>query len=87
MTHADGARTGKMDPASDPRHPQPEGVEVESARLLEMQALERPEVRGFDRDDLRALADEFIALDLGEDLEAFLRWVQERRSREAASDR
>ncbi len=74
-------RTDKMDPASDPRNPEPEGAEVESARQLEMQAVGRPEAWAIDRDDLRRLADGYVALDLGEDFDDFLRWARERVAR------
>jgi hypothetical protein len=63
---------------AEPGHPQPEAAEVESARLLENQA--RGELRraGLTDREIRVLADEYIALDRGEDLEAFIAWARER---------
>jgi hypothetical protein len=63
---------------SEPGRPQPEAAEVESARMLGNQA--RPELgrAGLDFDRIRELADEYVALDLGNDLAAFIRWARER---------
>jgi hypothetical protein len=77
-------RPGPLEPekhgeTSEPGSPQPEAAEVESARLLAAQARERLEPRGFDFDEVRRLADEYVALDLGQDLDAFVRWAGERR--------
>lgn len=62
---------------SEPGNPQPEAAEVESARLLAGQARERLEPEGLDYEGIRRLADEYVALDLGQDLDAFVRWARE----------
>jgi hypothetical protein len=62
----------------DTPEPEPEAAEVESARLLANQARERLRARGLDDQRVDELASEFIARDLGEDLEAFLRWAGDR---------
>ena len=63
---------------SEPGHPQPEAAEVESARMLANQARERLEGEGVDFDEVRRLADEYVALDLGNDVDGFLRWARRR---------
>jgi hypothetical protein len=63
---------------SEPGSPQPEAAEVESARLLAGQARERLEQEGLDYEEIRRLADEYVALDLGQDLDAFVRWAREK---------
>jgi len=60
---------------SEAGNPQPEAAEVESARHLAGQARERLE--GLDYEGIRRLADEYVALDLGQDLNAFVRWARE----------
>ena len=62
----------------EPGTPQPEAAEVESARLLANQARERLRERGLGDEEIQRLADEYIALDRGEELEAFIRWAGER---------
>lgn len=62
---------------SEPGSPQPEAAEVESARQLAGQARERLESEGFAFEEIRRLADEYVALDLGQDLEGFVRWARE----------
>jgi len=69
----------KRGPTAEPGHPQPAAAEVESARLLANQARDRLPGSAYSDDDLRSLADEYIALDLGEDLGAFVEWVRRRR--------
>jgi hypothetical protein len=66
----------KQDPATPDSNPEPEAAEVESARLLANQA--RPELgaAGFSDQRIDELASEFIASDIGEGLEEFLRWAQ-----------
>lgn len=66
---------------ADPGHPQPEAAEVESARLLENQARDELRRAGLPDRDIRLLADEFIALDRGEDLDAFIAWAKDRYAR------
>jgi hypothetical protein len=60
--------------------PEPDGPEVESARLLANSARERLHERGMDDQDIQKAADAYIALDLGEDTDAFISWVEERDS-------
>ena len=67
--------------SAEPGAPQPEAAEVESARLLAGQDRSRLEPEGFDFEDIRRLADEYIALDLGTDLDAFVRWARARSPR------
>ena len=66
----------KQDPATPDSSPEPEASEVESARLLANQA--RPELgaEGFSDQRIDELASEFIAQDIGEGLEEFLRWAR-----------
>ncbi|MGZ4151808.1 MAG: hypothetical protein ACXVP3_05130, partial [Actinomycetota bacterium] len=60
--------------------PQPDAPEVESARLLANDARNALRVRGFDDEEIRRLADEFVALDLGEDTDEFILWAVEHRN-------
>jgi hypothetical protein len=83
---ADGPDRGelaeeKRGETSDPGRPQPSAAEVESARLLENAAAERLGAEGLRRDEVRRLADEYVALDLGEDTDEFVRWVRNRLGR------
>lgn len=64
---------------ADAGHPQPTTSEVESARTLEMDAADRLTAEGVQRDDVRRLADEYIALDLGQGTDDFVAWVRQRR--------
>lgn len=61
---------------AEPGEVQPEAAEVESARLLANQAA--PELRGsgLSDDDVRRLADEFIARDRSEDFDTFVVWAR-----------
>jgi len=68
----------KLDPSSDPAEPEPQPAEVESARLLGNETRERLHDRGLDDEAIRRLADEYIALDIGEDPDAFVEWASER---------
>ena len=71
----------KRGESSDPGHPQPNAAEVESARLLENAAAERLGAEGLPHDEVRRLADEYVALDLGEDTDEFIRWAHNRAGR------
>jgi hypothetical protein len=76
-TSGDALRGGSVDKrgeSSDQGRPQPKAAEVESARLLANEARSLVDERCSDQ-ELRRLADEYIALDLGEDLHAFVDWV------------
>ena len=66
----------KRGATSEPGQPQPEAAEVESARLLENQARDRLRAAGLSDEQIRRLADDYVALDRGEDLDAFIRWAQ-----------
>jgi hypothetical protein len=68
----------KLEPTSDPSHPEPQPAEVESARLLANQAREALRSRGLDDEEIGRLADEYVALDIGENLDAFIQWATER---------
>ena len=59
-------------------HAEPNAAEVESARLLANEARETLHGDGRDDEEIRRLADEFIALDLGEDVDAFIAWARRR---------
>jgi hypothetical protein len=71
----------KRGESSDPGHPQPSAAEVESARLLENAAADRLGAEGVSREEIRRLADEYVALDLGEDTDEFVRWTHNRLGR------
>ena len=63
--------------ASDtPAEPQPKDTEVESARLLANEASPLLEADGLDRDEVRHLADEYIAAGNEGDAERFVSWVR-----------
>jgi hypothetical protein len=79
---------GPLEPAkegvsADPVRPQPEAAEVESARLLANDAVEILVPEGYRREQVRRLADTWVALDLGEDLEDFLAWARSEEDPEA----
>jgi hypothetical protein len=69
----------KIGPSDRAGRPQPDAPEVESARLLANDARDALRVRGFDDEEVRRLADEYVALDLGEDTDAFILWAVEHR--------
>ncbi len=69
----------KMSPESRRGRPEPEAAEVESARLLANGARATLSADGLADEEIRRLADAYIALDLGEDTDAFVAWVRERR--------
>ncbi len=68
-------RQDKAGETSEPGRPQPEAAEVESARLLANQARDSLRDRGLDDDDIRRLADRYIAEDRGENLDDFIAWA------------
>ena len=68
----------KLDPSSDPAEPEPQPAEVESARLLANETREQLRTRGLDAEDIRRLANQYVALDIGEDSKAFIEWASER---------
>jgi hypothetical protein len=82
----DQDRPGPLEPSkrgetADPGHPQPEAAEVESARLLANQARAALLDAGLTNEDIRRLADDYVAEDRGEDLEEFVRWAKNRARR------
>jgi hypothetical protein len=79
MAHAEQPRPTtpqKQGPTADPGHPQPTAEEVESARLLADQAREQLRAAGLKDEEIRRLADEYIALHLGEGLPEFIAWAR-----------
>jgi hypothetical protein len=71
-------RPKKVGPSVYPDYPQPEAAEVESARLLANDAKDFLKRDGFDENEIRRLADEFIALDEGEGVPEFVEWARHR---------
>ena len=57
---------------------QPEAAEVESARLLVNKAAPTLRSDGLSDEEIRRLADEFIARDRGEAVDAFVDWARDR---------
>jgi hypothetical protein len=80
---AENLTPGPLEPeksgqTSDPGHPQPQAAEVESARLLANQAREALLEAGLSNEEVRRLADDFVAEDRGEDLDEFIEWAKAR---------
>jgi hypothetical protein len=80
------SQTGPLEPekrgeTADPGHPQPEAAEVESARVLANEAREALRQAGLHDREIRRLADEYIALDRGENLGEFVAWAKARAPR------
>lgn len=73
-----GGPADKAGETSDPSHTQPEAAEVESARLLENDARGPLRDAGYSDERIRELADEYIALGVGEDPDAFVDWARDR---------
>jgi hypothetical protein len=69
-------REDKTGESADPGRPQPEAAEVESAHLLANQARPRLRRSGLTDEDIRRLADRYIAEDRGEDVDAFTSWAE-----------
>jgi hypothetical protein len=70
----------KLGPTSDPGHPQPKASEVESAHQLAAQARTLLRRRGLSDREIGRLADEYIALHLGEGMPEFVEWATRRRT-------
>jgi hypothetical protein len=66
----------KRGETADPGHPQPEAAEVESARLLANEARAELTRAGLSEKEIRRLADEYVAMDRGEDLDGFIAWAK-----------
>jgi hypothetical protein len=69
----------KLGPSDEKGRPQPQEAEVESARLLANDARDALRVRGLDDEEIRRLADAYVALDIGQDTDAFILWAVEHR--------
>jgi hypothetical protein len=69
----------KLSDDSGPGRPEPDAEEVESARLLANTARDRLRSEGLDDEEIRRLADAYVALDLGEDTEDFIAWARDHR--------
>ncbi|HZD01760.1 MAG TPA: hypothetical protein VFA46_16670 [Actinomycetes bacterium] len=67
---------GKQEPVTPEEAPEPIAPEVESARLLANQARPVLGAEGFSDERIDELASAFIAKDLGESVEQFLRWAR-----------
>jgi hypothetical protein len=66
----------KQEPVTPDEAPEPIAPEVESARLLANQARPVLGAEGFADERIDELASAFIAKDVGESLEEFLRWAR-----------
>ena len=69
----------KSGPTDDEGRRQPQQMEVESARQLENDAVDRLTAEGFSREEVRGLADQFIAKDLGTATDDFIAWARDNR--------
>ena len=79
--HAPGpARDAKSGDTFEGGEAQPEAAEVESARLLANQARDELAAEGLSEDDVRRLADDYVAQDRGESLDGFVAWAREQRA-------
>jgi hypothetical protein len=81
------AEVDKQSPQTPDQAPQPRAAEVESARLLANQARAELAADGFDDQRVDELASAFIARDLGEGLDQFLRWARAQGPEPSAPDR
>lgn len=72
MTARDESKAGE---SADPARPQPEAAEVESAHLLANQARPRLGEHGLSDEEIRELADRYVATGRGHDLDAFVEWA------------
>ena len=77
----------KQEPGTPAEAPEPQGMEVESARLLANEA--RPTLGAEGYADLRIdeLASAFIARNVGQGTEEFLRWAREQGPVPSGEDR
>ncbi|MFN2591125.1 MAG: hypothetical protein ABR518_10210 [Actinomycetota bacterium] len=71
----------KRGESADPGQAQPEAAEVESARILANQAREPLLDAGLTNEEIRRLADDYIAEDRGESLDEFIGWAKARSRR------
>jgi hypothetical protein len=68
----------KLSETSEPGQPEPQTAETESARLLANQAGPALRDAGLTDEEIRRLADEYIACDFGEGLPEFVAWARSR---------
>lgn len=66
----------KQEPVTPDSAPEPTAPEVESARLLANEARPVLGAEGFGDERIDELASAFIAKDIGEGLEEFIRWAR-----------
>ena len=66
----------KQDPVSPDSAPEPVAAEVESARLLANQARPTLAAEGFSDERIDELASAFIAKNIGESVDQFVRWAR-----------
>lgn len=66
----------KRGESADPSHIQPSSAEVESARTLENEAVSVLEDQGLTRDQIRRLADSYVASGHSGDVGDFAGWVR-----------
>ena len=66
----------KQDPVTPDSAPEPVASEVESARLLANQSRRTLGAEGFSDERIDELASAFIAKDIGESVEEFVRWAR-----------
>jgi hypothetical protein len=69
---------------SRPGTPEPVAAEVESARLLANEARDELRAAGFSDEDIRKLADEFVADHPAMDPDDFIPWAMARRRPDVA---
>jgi hypothetical protein len=69
----------KRSSQSRPGHPEPVAAEVESARLLANESRDELHARGLSDEDIRKLADEFVAEDPPLDPADFVGWAMDHR--------
>jgi hypothetical protein len=78
-------RDEKVGESAEPSSRQPEAAEVESARLLANQAGDALRQVGMTDEEIRRTADDWVAQDRGDELDAFVEWARrthgDRRSR------
>jgi hypothetical protein len=75
----------KTEPTSEPGAPEPSAAEVESARILGNEARAELHAAGLSDGEIDALANRYIAEDLGEDVGAFVAWAKQNRGLAQAS--
>ncbi|HZD69907.1 MAG TPA: hypothetical protein VFA45_13680 [Actinomycetes bacterium] len=73
---ARATEVGKQEAVTPDDAPEPTAPEVESARLLANQARPVLGAAGFSDERIDELASAFIAKDIGESLDEFLRWAR-----------